>query len=66
MNWDRIEGNWKVFKGHVKERWGRLTDDDLQVVAGKRDQLAGKIQERYGYAKDRVQEEIDDFEEALK
>ena len=47
MNWDRIEGNWKQFKGGVKEQWGKLTDDDFDVVAGKRDKLAGRIQERY-------------------
>jgi uncharacterized protein YjbJ (UPF0337 family) len=52
MNWDRIEGNWKQFKGKAKEKWGKLTDDDLDVVSGKRDQLAGRIQERYGIAKD--------------
>ena len=48
MNWDRIEGNWKQIKGKAKVQWGKLTDDDLDVVAGNRDQLAGKIQERYG------------------
>ena len=54
MNWDRIEGNWKQFKGKAKEQWGKLTDDDLDVVEGKRDQLAGRLQERYGYAKDQA------------
>ncbi|MEQ4544453.1 MAG: CsbD family protein, partial [Pantoea agglomerans] len=49
MNEDRIGGNWKQFKGKVKEKWGDLTDDDMTVVEGKRDQLVGKIQERYGY-----------------
>ena len=43
MNWDRIEGNWKQFKGNVKQQWGKLTDDQLDVIGGKRDQLAGKI-----------------------
>jgi len=52
MNWDRIEGNWKQVTGRAKVQWGKLTDDDLDVVAGRRDQLAGKIQERYGIAKD--------------
>ena len=51
MNWDQVAGNWKQFKGQVKEKWGKLTDDDLDVVAGKRDQLVGKIQERYGITK---------------
>ena len=49
MNWDQISGNWKQFKGSVKERWGKLTDNDLTVVAGKRDKLAGILQERYGW-----------------
>ena len=61
MNWDRIKGNWKQFTGQVKSQWGKLTDDDMTVIAGKRDQLAGKLQERYGYAKDRVEKEVDDF-----
>ncbi len=52
MNWDQIEGNWKQFKGQVKEKWGKLTDQDLTVVKGQRDQLLGKIQERYGIAKE--------------
>lgn len=59
MNWDRIEGNWKQFKGAAKEQWGNLSDDDLSVVEGKRDQLAGKIQERYGVAKDEAERQID-------
>ena len=54
MDWNRVEGNWKQVKGKVKEQWGKLTDDDLDVIAGKRDQLEGKIQERYGIEKDRV------------
>ena len=54
MNWDRIEGNWKQFKGQVKEKWGNLTDDDLDRVAGSREQLEGLIQQRYGIAKDQA------------
>jgi uncharacterized protein YjbJ (UPF0337 family) len=61
MDWDRVEGNWKMTKGKVKEQWGKLTDDDLDVINGRRDQLEGKIQERYGYAKDRVRQDIDDW-----
>ncbi|MFZ4604686.1 MAG: CsbD family protein [Caulobacter sp.] len=64
--WDRIEGSWKEMTGKVKEQWGKLTDDDLTVVAGKRDQLAGKIQERYGYAKDKAEHEISAFEARMK
>ena len=59
MNWDRIEGNWKQFKGQVKEQWGKLTDDDFDKAAGRREQLAGRIQERYGVAKDEAERQID-------
>src|ERR1043166_217127 len=61
MDWNRVEGNWKQVKGKVKEKWGKLTDDDLDFVAGKRDQLEGKIQERYGIARDQVRKDIDDW-----
>jgi uncharacterized protein YjbJ (UPF0337 family)/ElaB/YqjD/DUF883 family membrane-anchored ribosome-binding protein len=61
MDWNRVEGDWKRMKGKVKEQWGRLTDDDLTAIGGRRDQLEGKIQERYGYAKDQVRREIDDW-----
>lgn len=62
MNWDRIQGNWKQVVGKAKAQWGKLTDDDLDVVAGRREQLAGKIQERYGIAKDEVDRQIADWE----
>ena len=55
MNKDEAGGNWKQLKGKVKEQWGKLTDDDMTVIEGKRDQLVGKIQERYGYAKDQAE-----------
>jgi len=61
MNWDQIQGNWKEFKGKVKEKWGKVTDDDFDVVAGKRDQLAGVLQKRYGYAKEQADKQIDEF-----
>jgi uncharacterized protein YjbJ (UPF0337 family)/ElaB/YqjD/DUF883 family membrane-anchored ribosome-binding protein len=61
MDWNRVEGDWKRMKGKVKEQWGKLTDDDLTAIGGRRDQLEGKIQERYGYAKDQVRKEIDDW-----
>jgi len=61
MDWNRVEGNWKQGKGKIREQWGRLTDDDLDVIAGKRDQLEGKIQERYGVAKDQVRRDVDDW-----
>lgn len=66
MNWDQIQGDWKQLTGKVKEKWGKLTDDDLTIVAGKRDQLAGILQKRYGYAKERVEKELDEFLNALK
>ncbi|MBA4265194.1 MAG: general stress protein CsbD [Comamonadaceae bacterium] len=62
MNWDTIQGNWKQLTGQAKQQWGKLTDDDLQVVAGHRDQLSGKIQERYGIAKDEAEKQIKDWE----
>jgi uncharacterized protein YjbJ (UPF0337 family) len=65
MNWDQVEGKWKQMKGEVKTRWGKLTDDDLDVIAGKRDQLVGRIQERYGVAKDQAQQEVDDWNRNL-
>ena len=52
MNQDRIQGRWKLLKGKLKEQWGRLTDDDLDVIAGRRDQLLGRIQQRHGLARD--------------
>jgi uncharacterized protein YjbJ (UPF0337 family) len=58
MNWDRVEGNWKQFSGKVKEKWGKLTDDDLTVIDGKEDQLVGRIQERYGIARDEAEKQV--------
>ena len=60
MNWDQIEGSWKQIKGKAKAQWGRLTDDELVVAAGRREQLIGIIQERYGYARDRTEREVDE------
>jgi len=61
MNWDRIEGSWKQFKGKAKEQWGELTDDDLDRIDGRREQLVGTLQERYGIARDRAEDELDDW-----
>jgi uncharacterized protein YjbJ (UPF0337 family) len=61
MNWDRIEGNWKQMKGQVKSQWGKLTDDDLALLDGKKDQLVGKIQERYGCRRDEAERQVDDW-----
>ena len=59
MNWDRVEGHWVQLRGKVREQWGKLTDDDVDVIAGRRDQLAGKIQERYGVAREEAERRID-------
>jgi uncharacterized protein YjbJ (UPF0337 family) len=59
MNWDIIEGKWKQFTGAAKENWGKLTDDDLDQAAGKRDVLVGKIQEKYGVARDEAEKQVD-------
>lgn len=56
MNWDQAKGNWKQFKGQVKQKWGKLTDDELDIIDGKREELAGKLQAHYGYAKERRKE----------
>jgi len=61
MNWDQVAGQWKQMKGNVKENFGKLTDDDLTQINGKRDQLVGKIQERYGIAKEEAQRRADEW-----
>jgi uncharacterized protein YjbJ (UPF0337 family) len=61
MNRDWLEGNWKQFKGKVRERWGKLTDDDLDVIAGRRDQLVGRIQELYGTSKTEIERDLEDI-----
>jgi len=62
MNWDRIQGNWKQVASKVQEQWGKLTDDDVDVVAGRRGQLVGKIQERYGVARDVAEKQLSDWQ----
>jgi uncharacterized protein YjbJ (UPF0337 family) len=61
MNWDRVEGNWKQLKGKAREKWGKLTDSDFEQVAGKKDQLVGRIQERYGITKEEAQKQADEW-----
>ncbi len=61
MNSDQLEGKWKQVKGEVREKWGQLTDDDIHVIAGRRNQLIGRIQERYGIAKETATREVDTF-----
>lgn len=66
MNWDRIEGNWKQFKGSARQQWGKLTDDQLDVISGKRDLLAGKIQEAYGVSKDEAEKQLSTWQQSQK
>lgn len=61
MNWDQMKGNWKQMRGQVKQKWGKLTDDDLDLIDGKRLELAGRLQERYGIAKDEAERQIDEW-----
>ena len=61
MDWNRVEGNWKQLKGRAKQQWGKLTDDDLTAANGRRDELAGKVQERYGIAKDAARKQVDEW-----
>jgi uncharacterized protein YjbJ (UPF0337 family) len=65
MNWDRIEGNWKQFAGKVKAKWGKLTDDHITQINGKRDQLVGKIQEAYGITKDEAEKQVKEWESTV-
>ncbi len=62
MNWDIVEGNWKQFSGKVQERWGKLTNDQIDQIAGRRDQLAGRIQECYGLTKDETERQLKEWE----
>ena len=66
MNWDQIEGKWKQFTGSARERWGNLTDDDIQTLTGQKDHLVGKIQERYGVTKAEAEKQADEWSHALK
>ena len=61
MNWDTAKGDWKQFAGKIKEKWGNLTDDDLAKINGQREQLEGRLQERYGIAKDEAKKQVDDW-----
>ena len=65
MNWERMAGNWKQIKGKVQAQWGELTDDDFDVVMGRREQLAGMIQQRYGVAKDEAEKQILTWERSV-
>ncbi len=66
MDWNRVEGNWKQFKGQIKEKWGELTDDDIDRMEGSREQFEGKIQEKYGLGKDQAKRNVDDWLKTLQ
>ena len=66
MNWDQVEGQWKQLKGSVRQQWGKLTDDDLQAIAGSREKLVGKLQERYGIARQEAQKRADEWAETVR
>ena len=65
MDWNQVEGNWRQVRGDVKRQWGKLTDDDLTAIDGRREALEGRIQERYGYTKDRVRKEIEEWQRSF-
>lgn len=66
MNWDQIKGNWKQLKGKVQMQWGKLTDDDLDVIEGRREELAGRLQSSYGIAKEEAERQIEKFARSVK
>jgi len=61
MNWDEVQGKWKQMKGSVREKFGKLTDSDLETIGGKKDQFIGKLQERYGISRDQAQKDLDNW-----
>jgi uncharacterized protein YjbJ (UPF0337 family) len=65
MNWDQIQGKWTQMKGSIKQEWGKLTDNDLDVIAGSKDKLVGKIQERYGIKKEEALRQFDEWSQGL-
>jgi uncharacterized protein YjbJ (UPF0337 family) len=65
MNWDQIEGSWKQVKGRAKQKWGKLTDDDLDVIKGKRDELVGKLQARLGIEREQAEREVEAWQRQL-
>jgi uncharacterized protein YjbJ (UPF0337 family) len=66
MNWDQIEGKWKQLRGEMKEKWGRLTDDELDVIAGNRDKLLGKIQEKHGLSREQAERELEEWQRYVR
>jgi uncharacterized protein YjbJ (UPF0337 family) len=66
MNWNQIEGKWAQFKGSARQQWGKLTDDDLDVIAGKRDKLIGKVQEKYGVVKEEAEKQVEQWSKVVR
>jgi len=66
LNKEQFLGQWKILKGKVKEKWGKLTDDDLNKIEGKRDQLCGLLEKKYGYNKERAEAELADWEKEIE
>ncbi len=66
MNWDQIKGKWKQTKGQAQQQWGKLTDDDLDKIEGRREELVGKVQERYGIAKEEAEKQVKQFESSCR
>ena len=66
MNWESVEGNWKEFKGRVREQWGRLTNDEVDVIGGRRDRLVGKLQEHYGIAREEAERQVREWTDMLE
>ena len=66
MNWDQVEGNWKELKGKIRSKWAKLTDDDLENIAGKKDVLLGRLQQHYGFKKDEAEKQVDAFLQSSK
>lgn len=65
MNWDRVKGNWKQVTGSVKSKWGEISDDELTQIGGEREKLVGKVQEKYGLARDAAEKEVDAWAEKV-
>ncbi len=66
MNWDRVQGNWKQIKGRVREKWGKLSDDHINAIDGRREILAGKLQEAYGIGKEEADRQISDWQKSMQ
>jgi uncharacterized protein YjbJ (UPF0337 family) len=66
MKWDTVEGSWKEFKGRVREQWGRLTNDEVDVIAGRRDKLVGKLQEHYGISREEAERQVREWTDMLE